>query len=470
MPPNIVFICTDDQDDLNDPAYMPKLKQYITDLGIKYTRCYTERSVCGPSRASMLTGMCSHNTDVLGNDKPEGGYWKYKLLEANALPVWLQAEGYKVWHVGKFMNHFAEDGPGPTHIPVGYDEWFVGPLEPEFTYFDFDISDNGTVVSYTGHNSANYLTNVFTDKVVELIAASGPEPFFAFVWYLAPHNPAEPAPIDTNNFGTVTMPQRLNYNEDDVSDKPTYIQGRDKINTNKAQARWRERRECLLSVDRGIESIVNALTAKGVLASTVIIYMSDNGYTQGEHRLSGKENTYEEGGRVPLIIKGPGINNGVTCSSLVWNIDITATICELAEATPGRTQDGVSLVPTFTDQTPAGWRTALMVTAEVDTVYPVKAVYTDEWSFHVWEGSTGPPRPTELELYRLTTDPFQMTNKANGAATATVQAELADALDTLVDCEGAECLITDAFTAGVPQIFTLRTKDPDSFRRITVAV
>lgn len=458
---NIVMICTDDEDAFTDETYMPLLKSLVTDLGCKFTACYDEYAVCGPSRASMLTGLASHNTGITENDPP-GGYEAYQALEGNALPVWLQAAGYDVWHVGKFMNHFADGDNGPTHIPPGYDEWFVGPMEPEFVYTDYDINDNGTIVSYSGSSSANYLTHVLTDKAVELIEGATSAPFCLFLWPLSPHNPSDPAPEDLGDFSAFTMPQSLNYNEVDVSDKPGYIQSRGNVNTNKAQARWRERRECQKSVDRMVQAVVNALTAAGKLANTVIIYMSDNGYAQGAHRLSGKETAYEEGCKVPLIIKGPGVDAGVTCSKLIWNIDITPTILALAEATAGRTQDGRSLVPLFTDQD-ATWRTALKIACQPEVGISVNAVRTDDWMYAEWESAT---YGSESELYGMETDPFQLTNRANSGEYLSVQTDLATALDTLRTCSGNSCWITTTFEQRNSQTVWLRTGNPTGWHLI----
>jgi N-acetylglucosamine-6-sulfatase len=107
--------------------------------------------------------------------------------------------------------------------------------------------------------------------------------------------------------------------------------------------------QSLLSVDDLVEDVVKALQDIGKFDNTVIIYTSDNGYLFGEHRLIGKSAPYEEAIRVPLLMRGPGIPRNETRSQLVDNLDVVATIVDLAQAKPDVALDGQSLVPCFTN-------------------------------------------------------------------------------------------------------------------------
>ena len=107
------------------------------------------------------------------------------------------------------------------------------------------------------------------------------------------------------------------------------------------------RSESLLAVDEMVQRLVRNLRNTGELADTYFIFTSDNGYLLGEHGLRGKDVAYEEAVRVPLIVRGPGVDAGTTNASLVANVDLAPTITELAKASPERKLDGRSLVSTL---------------------------------------------------------------------------------------------------------------------------
>ena len=99
-------------------------------------------------------------------------------------------------------------------------------------------------------------------------------------------------------------------------------------------------------MDEGVKRIVDALRAKRALRNTVLIYTSDNGYFHGEHRIpKDKQHIYEESIRVPLLMRGPGIPQGVRIGRLAINADLAPTIVDLANADAGLSMDGRSLIP-----------------------------------------------------------------------------------------------------------------------------
>src|SRR5262249_26305172 len=92
--------------------------------------------------------------------------------------------------------------------------------------------------------------------------------------------------------------------------------------------------------------IVNDLQSRGALGNTYLIFTSDQGLMQGQHRLhQGKFVPYDPSTQVPLLIRGPGIPAGSQPSALVWNGDITSTILQMPGASPGLPQDGRSMLP-----------------------------------------------------------------------------------------------------------------------------
>ncbi len=134
---------------------------------------------------------------------------------------------------------------------------------------------------------------------------------------------------------------------------------------------YRASLQSLQSVDDLVADIVGALKRTGQLDHTVIIYTSDNGFLFGEHRLIGKSAAYEESIKVPLLMRGPGIPAGETRAQLVSNLDVVATIVDLAHAHPDVPLDGRSLVPLF-GGAEAPWRGALLFESPVNRFEPVQ--------------------------------------------------------------------------------------------------
>jgi arylsulfatase A-like enzyme len=194
-PPNIVFILTDDLD-YAAIDHMPQLKALITDQGTTLSNFLISMPLCCPSRATILRGQYGHSTQIMGNDLPFGGFFKFSELgeEESTCATWLQDAGYRTMLAGKYLNAF----PGNDdlmHIPVGWTEWY-SPMqgEPYFQY-DYTLNENGQQVRY-GDAPEDYGTDVYARKTIEFIERSAQEgqPFFAHVSVYAPHWPTTPAP------------------------------------------------------------------------------------------------------------------------------------------------------------------------------------------------------------------------------------------------------------------------------------
>jgi hypothetical protein len=157
------------------------------------------------------------------------------------------------------------------------------------------------------------------------------------------------------------LPQPPGFNEADVEDKPTFIRRLPLMNEEAIEATTRGygcALASLASVDRGVEQIVNAISKRGELSKTAIVFLSDNGYFYGEHRLPAqKQQAFEEAIRVPFAVHWPAKTvpgAPATASEPVGNIDVAPTILELAKAKPCRgggrcrVMDGRSLIPLMT--------------------------------------------------------------------------------------------------------------------------
>ena len=345
-PPNIVFVLSDDED-VGIHASMPKVKALIEDQGAVFENFFTTYPLCCPARASILRGQYPHNTLVLGNLPPEGGFLTFRRLglEESTIATWLQAAGYRTAFYGKYLNGYTEtDAP-----PPGWDEWHAANNDGYFNV-NYKLNENGDVVAHGGAPE-DYLTDVIAAKAVADIrrfAAEG-RPFFLYVATFAPHSPYNPAPRHKGMFESAPLPQPPAFNEDDVSDKPGFIQELARLNEDQIAeitTHHRQRLESLQAVDELVAALVDALEDTGELERTYLVYASDNGFHLGQHRmLEGKDTAYEEDIRVPLAIRGPGIPKGRTVRGMALNIDLAPTFAAWAGIEPPAFVDGRSLMP-----------------------------------------------------------------------------------------------------------------------------
>jgi N-acetylglucosamine-6-sulfatase len=179
------------------------------------------------------------------------------------------------------------------------------------------------------------------------------------------------------------------------------------------------------------------LRAIGELFNTYIVLTSDNGIYLGEHRLQAKGAAYNASPRVPLLIRGPGVPQGVTRSQMALNNDLAPTFASWAGVTPPGFVDGRPLSPQLTSSPPAAWRTALLVEhrrtpeefAYVRAIPNYSAVRTSRYNYVEYE--TG-----EKELYDLNADPTELTNIYNRAP-QTLRSDLKSRLDALKTCARA---------------------------------
>jgi N-acetylglucosamine-6-sulfatase len=372
--PNIIMFTTDDQT-FRDMTTMAKTQSLIGNAGATFLKAFASDPLCCPSRVTVQTGEYAHNTDVLGNTPPHGGYQSFN--DKNDLPVWLQAAGYRTIHIGKMPNGFGESR-GDTYVPPGWGPYaggigpaskgeFYGFIGPPSSYTGFELNENGIPHQYTAND---YSTDVYSDLAVSRInnhLTNFPStPLYMQVQFFAPHDPATPAPKYAGAFATAPLPVDASFNEKNVKDKPGWIRAIRRFGPGliaKITTRYRLRLETLLSVDDAVERIVNDLASKGALSNTYLIFTSDQGLMQGQHRLhQGKFVAYDPSTQVPLEIRGPGIPAGSQPRALVWNGDITATILQAAGASAGLPQDGRSLLPFAIDPTKKSTRPILFET------------------------------------------------------------------------------------------------------------
>ena len=165
---------------------------------------------------------------------------------------------------------------------------------------------------------------------------------------LCTHRPATSAPRHESLFAEATAPRTASFNEENVGDKPEYIQATSSLtrpDVDTLDERYRDRLRALQAVDEMVAKIVTTLTDTGTLSRTYIFFTSDNGYLLGQHRQTEKGIPYEEAITAPLLVLGPGIKAGRRIGQLASNIDLAPTIAALAGASIPRFVSGRSLMP-----------------------------------------------------------------------------------------------------------------------------
>jgi N-acetylglucosamine-6-sulfatase len=445
--PNIILIMSDDED-VAAHAFMPKTKALIEDEGTTFANFFISYPICCPSRASILRGQYAHNTEVLDNKPPLGGYEKFDELdlEASTLGTWLQAAGYRTAMIGKYINRYTPEKDG---VPPGWNDWYVGGnAHPSY---DYTLNENGRVVHY-GDDPEDYLTDVLARKAVQVIRAAADDelPFFLYVQPYTPHSPSIAAPRHLDMFSAAVLPRTPAFDEADVADKPAQISGLPPIDAERLaplEKEYRKRLASLQAIDDMVESIVDTLVSARLLDNTYVIYTSDNGFHLGEHRLpAGKNTPYEEDLRVPMVMRGPGVPAGGRIDDMVVNIDLAPTLAELAGAAIPEFVDGRSFAGLLA-ATDIPWRQSFLIERRTFEWQLAQMVSGNDEEIRRAAHFNGLRTPdltyveygtSERELYDLRADPFQLENRIDDADPALV-ATLAERLAALEGCAGEEC-------------------------------
>ena len=499
--PNLLVVMTDDQS-AADVAHMPNVRRLLARQGTTFDNAVDSFPLCCPSRATFITGQYAHNHGVLGNFFPYG--WYGMKNRRNTLPAWLQDSGYRTAAIGKWLNGYgARDAHG--EVPHGFDIW-RGLLDVSaYDYFNFVMNVNGKLKTWGDAEFARNLVEFAKIEVVDnptglagvlaqLEKAMGPRPYDYwgtektadyspdvtgkvteglveaekrskkpfFIWWspAAPHREdvattlmgrpgrdPRPAPRYAKRSSSFRLPRPESFNEADFSDKPANMTKNASTLTDEQIAQlqldYEGRIGSLLAVDDHVKNLVTTLRRTKQLDNTLIVFVSDNGWMQGEHRIPGdKFLPYEESLRVPLIMRGPGVPKGKRVAGQVSNIDFAPTLVDVANARAGRTLDGTSLLPTlrnprrrpnpvlqieaprplFENEVPVnGWDR------------PYKGVRTDRFTYVVYTEAG------DEELYDRRKDPAQMKNVAADPAYAQIKEDLKADLARLDTCKGRTC-------------------------------
>ncbi len=349
--PNFVVVLTDDQGPWATPWAMPELRmphlERLAAESLRLEQFYCASPVCSPARASLLTGRIpsAHGVhDWLVGDRAPGTFPDHYLDGQPTTPEALGAAGYQCWMSGKW--HVGDSQwPAP-----GFSGWYAhrygaGP------YIDAPIWVDGAPGT-----EPRYLTNAITDEAIGFIEGRDPSrPFYLQVNYTAPHDPwleGHPeeytAQYEDCDFPSVPREERHPWSLDLSDFDAAYAEPLPRLAGYCAS---------LTAVDDDLGRILDHLEQDGLRENTVIVFLSDNGFSCGHHGIWGKGNGtwplnfWDNSVRVPFLISIPGGPTGVS-DALSSAVSLHATICDLAGVAlpPDRWRAGESLVPVLWGQ------------------------------------------------------------------------------------------------------------------------
>lgn len=385
--PNILFVFADDHGYQALSCYGSKVNQTpnldrIAKEGMRFDRCFVTNSICGPSRAVILTGKYSHLNGFVHNGNKFNG-------EQQTVSKLLQAAGYQTAVVGKW--HLSTD-------PTGFDYWHI--LQGQGPYYNPAMDTADGVVKHTG-----YTTEIITDLALDWLKnkRDADKPFYLMYQHKAPHRNWQPGPKQLNNYDDVTIPEPETL-FDDYSHRASPARNQEmtverhlspndlklvpqrglteeqtkawdeaygpkneefkKLNlTGKDLIRWKYQRyakdylRCVDSVDENVGRVLDYLDETGLAENTIVIYSSDQGWYLGEHGWFDKRWMYEESFRTPLMVRWPGkVKPGSVSDAMVMNLDFPELFLEVAGAAVPDDMQGRSFKQVLMGETPADWR------------------------------------------------------------------------------------------------------------------
>lgn len=497
--PNIVVIMIDDEDVASlrlmiERGLMPNLKQHLLDKGFEFTNAFSNAIYGAPARASFLTGQYPHNHKEMGTNPVIGGVPKFN--ERSTIATWLRASGYRTGMVGRYITGYGVHTP-PTSIPPGWESW-AGLVEYDGWSVDlYKINVNGTVIDF-GAIATQYGVEIYETDILGYFAgefirtAPTTRPFFLWVTPVAWNREIRPGPTVYNvcpdpsspffpymggEWWSVSLrpplryrdtiygdpsfplPQGPSFNEADITDKPEWMQQLPLMSPymiDCLEKRYWTRLEVMRAADDLVGYVMRMLESTGRLSNTIVVFTGDNGLLDGQHRYPEKSPPYDEGLRIPLVIRTRTSDAPVQLPQLVLTSDLAPTIAQMAGVTPAHTVDGRSVMPIL--QNPSiEWRKMYLFEhgpGYTTTTIPAPPTYfamrTDAITQQLFVQYPDVTTGVNGELYDMTTDPYQLENKY---AQPDMQARVAvwrQWLAAMRTCSGVVCQILEALFT-VPQ-------------------
>ena len=467
--PNIIYIMADDLTTQAISAYggiykdiapTPNIDK-VAKEGMLFQDVLVTNSICGPSRAAILTGNYSNLNGYYKNEsggKFDDSKWTF--------PQEFQKSGYKTALFGKW--HLGTE-------PVGFDTFkYHNASGQQGNYWNPLYNDNGKNVKEKG-----YATNLSTDFALNWLDTKekSKEPFLMVLQYKAPHRPWHPDTKYEKLWDDIEMPYPSTFNDtykgrektagdtemtmeyfsrrDMKLERPKNLKRKERIQwdfygakageivqpkgmSDEEGKKWRYQNyikdylACVKSVDDNIGRVLTYLKENNLENNTIIVVTSDQGFYLGDHGFFDKRFIYEESLRMPFMVKYPErIKAGSVNEDIITNIDFAPTLLELAGITTTQKMQGTSFVPVLEGNTPKDWQDAMYYHYYEfpfwHHVQPHYGIRTQKYTLahfyyniDVWE------------LYDLEKDPNQMNNTYNDPNYASTIAELKVKLKNLM--------------------------------------
>ena len=438
--PNIVLINVDDADrDMFRPTIMkdrfPNI-QAIASGGTSFTNFHITTPVCGPSRACLLRGQHAYALGVQVNARNrlsargfvgDSTTFYRKGFYDDELGKWMKDAGYHTIFVGKFNNTMRD------RIPKGWDDFYQS-AGSEYYKTVRMTNRKEPLGGLEKLEDGVYRTNAEADDVVRLIQkqTENANPLFVYFAPFGPHTEgkAEGGMIDLkwkDLWPNIQQPMDADWDEKDLSDKPKSYQSiepvTDKLKTFFA-TEYRERMIAMKSIDDAVGRIVDALRKTGRLGNTYLFFMSDNGYSLGQHRISGKCSPFTRSAHVPLLVSGPGVPKSAKRNDLLAHIDLAPTLLGLAGEKPKRFFDGKSFQTLLRGDAPKderAWRDALLIENWQMVTFHGMALSTTYSQLRMYDSIYTEWADGSREFYDLKKDPFELENSYDEIASSDVE-------------------------------------------------
>lgn len=434
-PPNVILVICDDLTRQAVSCYggtmmpTPHLDQIAKD-GALFKRCLVSNSLCGPSRAVILTGKYSHRNGMRTNREDFDG-------SQQTFPKLLQKAGYETAMIGKW--HLRTQ-------PTGFDFWQVFPGQGTYWNPEF-LTPQGKI------KKQGYVTTVLTDDAIHWIKEQRDpsRPFYIEIGNKASHSGWEPDKKYEHLFDGITMPEPLSLQENLSSRSPQVQHSLDVIGPDmwkfekpfshrygdipegldEQQTRsWVYQRfikdylRCVVSVDDALGRLMDYLKEAGLADKTLLIFTSDQGVFLGEHGFYDKRLMYEEPLSTPLLMRFPGvIPAGIAVDALSMNLDLAETVLDFAGVPVPADMQGMSLRPLVDPSCskPLTWRDAVYY-RYYDPAFgqsQQEGLRTDRYKLiHFMKKRKD---PETWELYDLKNDPQEMENLYHTASPELIQ-------------------------------------------------
>lgn len=416
--PNVLFLICDDLNcDLGSYGH-PQVKSPNIDRlaasGRRFERAYCQFPLCGPSRASFMTGLYPDQNLV----KRNAIYIREHVPDVKTIPQMFRDNGYFATRIGKLYHYNV-----PKHIGTsGHDDPYS--WNQTFNPRGRDVDDEDKIYSLRPGSFGGTLSwlaaegtdDEQTDGIAAAIAverlkkhAKEKTPFFMAVGLYRPHTPfvAPKKYFDMYPLDKIVVPTTPKGYLDTLprGARNSITRKKDQLNLADDLARQaiQSYYASITFADAQLGIILEELEKSGLAKNTIVLFTSDHGYHMGEHGHWQKTTLFENAARVPLIISGPGVSTaGKSSASPVEMVDFYPTLAELCGLKAPGYLPGVSLVPALNDPKAAPRAAAL---TQYDSGYSLR---TARYRYTEW-GENG---KAGAELYDHQTDSAEMINLA----------------------------------------------------------